>query len=90
MYEAVAVVLPGFPIQFWRVRKRPGAAPFLVQFACESDAERKLLKARNAVFKGGHVIADFPEIIGTSLYRGPSLRGEQLTQRRLSALDLAR
>jgi hypothetical protein len=62
---------------------------FLVQLACEPYAKWKLLETRNAVFKGGHVIADFPEIIGTSVYCGPSLCGEQLTQCRLSPLNLA-
>jgi hypothetical protein len=61
-----------------------------VQLAGEPDAERKFLETRNAVFKGDHIIADFPEVIGTPLHRGPCLCGQQLTQRGLSPLDLAR
>jgi hypothetical protein len=41
------------------------------------------------VFKGDHIIANFSKVVGTPLC-SPSLCGQQLTQRGLSPLDLAR
>ena len=69
---------------------RDAGHQFLVQLPHEPDAERKLLEARNAMFEGHNVIADFSKILWTSVYDHPGFCGQQLTKGSLRSLDLAR
>src|ERR1700730_6202531 len=62
---------------------------FLVQFAYESNTERKLLQPRDSMFQSNHIVANLPEIFGTAIYRCPCFSGEQLTERGLGTLNLA-
>ena len=63
---------------------------FLVQLTHESDAERKFLEAGNTVFESYNVIANFSEIVWTSVYHSPGFCGQQLTKSSLRPLNLAR
>jgi len=69
---------------------RDAGHEFLVQLPHESDAERKLFEARNAIFESHNVIANFSKILWTSVYDRPGFCGQQLTKGSLRPLDLAR
>jgi hypothetical protein len=63
---------------------------FLVQLTHESDGKRKFLEARTTMFESHNVIANFSEILWTSVYHGAGFCGQQLTKSSLRPLDLAR
>jgi hypothetical protein len=52
---------------------------FFVQLASKADAKGKFLEARDSVFKSDDVVANFPEILGTSIHDRSRLGGKQLT-----------
>src|SRR6516164_368216 len=58
---------------------------FFVQLPRKPDAKGKFLEARDSVFKGLYVIANFAKILGTAIHDRSRLSGEQLTQRCLRA-----
>jgi hypothetical protein len=76
MYDAVAIVLPGLPIQFWDLPKLSGSGlmspdaghEFFVQLASEPYAKRQSLQPQNSVLKSNHLVADLPKIVGTTIY----------------------
>ena len=61
-----------------------------VQLAGKPDAKGEFIEARDAMLKCHHVIANFAQIFGTSIDNRSRLGGEEFTQRRLCAFNLAR